>query len=166
MSLSTRNPKRLIGGNPNSGFPNTGELALTRGGMLTATVYSGGLLSPGSGFLPAGAVKTADQVLLVSGPGRLNTVTPLAGIAVLSGAPLTFYDSTVVARSGASPAESGYRTIGLVNAPVGLSGNFLPITPIQFDMPFSSGLCVGAPLLSVGFTASFTVETNPNNPAV
>lgn len=164
MSVTSRNPLRFAGATVNSGFPNTGEVPWTRGGMATATVYSGGLLAPGSGFLPAGAVKTADQILLVSGPGRLNTIVPLNSVFALSGVPNIFYDSTVVARSGGPVSESGYRTLALLNAPNGQSGLLTFTAPIPVDMPFTSGLSVSCVSGTTGFTVSFTPETNPTNP--
>lgn len=164
MSVPSKAPLRLLGAiPPNSGFPNTGESQWTQGGMVVATVFSGGLLSPGSGFLPSGAVKTADQLLLVAGAGRINLVQPLAAI---SGTQLTFYDSSVAARSGVAGAESGYRVIGVVpgntfNAPFGtLVGPY----PLQMGMPFTSGLCVNCVSGTPGFSVSFTPETNPTFP--
>ncbi len=166
MSVPTRNPLRMIGATPqNSGFPQTGELPFTQGGMLKATVYSGGLLSPGSGFLPTGTVKVADQLLLVSGAGRLNKVLTIPALALsLSGAAITFYDSCVPTRSGEGPNVSGYAVIGVVNAPGGVSGQFGLSNLQEFGMPFSSGLCVSCISGTVGFTATFTPEVNPVTP--
>jgi hypothetical protein len=165
MSLPTRNPLRLVGAVPNSGFPNTGEQATTRGGMQTATVFSGGLLSPGSGFLPQGTVKTADQLLLVSGAGRLNTVfLHGTGAFTLSGVQLAIYDGAAVDVSGATPtllAAGGKGFLALMNGPAGLSGQtIIGQSPVSWDMPFSSGLCVSCISGSPGFTLSYTRETN------
>ena len=166
MSVPTRNPMRMIGATPqNSGFPQTGELPFTQGGMLKATVFSGGLLSPGSGFLPTGAVKIADQLLLVSGAGRLNKVLTIPALALsLSGAAITFYDSCVPCLSGGSPVTSGYAVIGVVNAPGGVSGQFGLSNIQEFGMPFSSGLCVSCVSGTVGFTVTYTSEVNPTLP--
>jgi hypothetical protein len=165
MSLPTRNPLRLVGAVPNSGFPNTGEQATTRGGMQTCTVWSGGLLAPGSGFLPQGTVKTADQLLLVSGAGRLNTVFLHAtGAFTLSGVALAVYDGAAVEVSGATPAllaAGGKGLLAVMNAPGGASGTLITgQTPVSWDMPFSSGLCVSCISGSPGFTLSYTRETN------
>lgn len=160
MSLTTRVPLRLIGGVVNSGFPATNEVMWTRGGMQTATIFSGGLLSPGSGFIGAG-VKVADHVLLASGAGRLNTVVNINAQLALSGVSLVFYDSAVPALSGPNTfTNSGYRVLASINGPQGQSGQFLTNGPIHFDMPYTSGLCVCATSGVTGFSASWVPETN------
>jgi hypothetical protein len=158
MSIPTKNPLRMMGAIPNSGFPNTGELPYTRGGMQTACVFSGGVLSPGSGFLGNG-VKTADQLLLASGAGRLNSVVLLGPPGfTLSGITLTFYDAATVAASG---VFGGNRPLAQFNAPQGASGQLGPVGVQIIDMPYTSGLCVNCVSGTTGWTASFTPETNP-----
>lgn len=160
MSLSTRSPLRLIGGVVNSGFPATNEVMWTRGGMHAATVYSGGALSPGSGFIGAG-VKVADHILLASGAGRLNTVVNINSVLALSGVSLVFYDSAVPGLSGPGTyTNSGYRVLASVNGPQGQSGQFTTNGAFHFDMPYTSGLCVCACSGVAGFSASWIPETN------
>lgn len=162
MSIPTRNPVRTLGAIPNSGFPNTGEQATCRGGMLNACVFSGGILSPGSGFLPGGAVQTADHILLASGAGRLASVLTHGNAQLtLSGVALVFYDGATVGASGPTTWNTGgRRPIAFLNTPGGVSGGFtLPGLNI-IDMPYNSGLCVCATSGTTGFTVSFTPETN------
>jgi hypothetical protein len=158
---SPRKKPTFIAGTPRaSGDVQTGEFPITRGGgRVAVTVFSGGPLSPGSGFYGK-SVKTADQLLLYSGPGRLNTIIPLN--ATTSGTALYFYDSITVARSGALPSESGYAVVGHIPAnAIGLSpqlgGGMLPI---QTDCPFQSGLCVACLSGTPGFTVTFTPESS------
>lgn len=162
MSITTRSPLRVAGANINSGFPNTGEQAQCRGGMTTATVYSGGALSPGSGFLPTGAAQTADHVLLCPGPGRLNNVLVHSAVLTLSGVKLDFYDAAAVSASGPATHVPARRVIARFNEPGGQSGQLTsPNSIFAVDMPFTSGLCVAATSGTAGFTASWTPETNP-----
>ncbi len=160
MSLTSRNPLRMIGGIVYSGAPNTGEQRMTRGGDVVFTVYSGGALSPGSGF-PAPVAQTGDQIKLWSGAGRLNTVIPLAAQMALSGVALTFYDAGAVAASGPGTVKDTFRVLGSINVPQGQSGLTTFTTPYYFDMPFTSGLCVAAISGTTGFSCSFSVEVNP-----
>jgi hypothetical protein len=128
--------------------------------MQNATIYSGGLLSPGSGFIGAG-VKVADHVLLASGAGRLNTVVLINSQLALSGVNLVFYDSAVPGLSGPGTyANSGYRVLASVAGPQGQSGQFTLNGPTTFDMPYTSGLCVCATSGVIGFSASWIPETN------
>lgn len=163
MSQSTRSPNRMAGSTLYSGGPNTGELSVTNGGALAATIYSGGALSPGSGFTP-GAVKTGDHVVLFSGPGRLNSVIPLASVLSNSGVALTFYDSATAAVSG--PLAGGARAIlASINAPQGNSGDLSRAgVPIMVGTPFASGLAVCATSGTVGFTVTYTPEVVPQPP--
>lgn len=165
MSLPTRNPVAFIGAVNNSGFPNTGESPQCRGGMITATVYSGGALSPGSGFLPTGAAKTADHILLCPTPGRLNNVFLHGGLVLsLSGVRLDFYDAASVTASGPATNVPTTRLLTSFYVPGGLSGQFNTAGMQVVDMPFTSGLCVCATSGTPGWTASWTPETNRNNP--
>jgi hypothetical protein len=130
--------------------------------MVVATVYSGGILSPGSGFLSPGAVQTADHVLLASGAGRLNNVLLHTGVFALSGVALAFYDSNTVALSGPATYAPTKRLLAVLNAPNnGASGAFTQQGIIPIDMPYNSGLCVCCASGIGGFSASFTPETNP-----
>lgn len=164
MSVATKSPLKFTGGTLFSGGPNTGELSFTQGGMISATVFSGGLLSPGSGKLPSGTVKTADQLLLWSGAGRVNRIlciTPISGIITY------MYDSAQLARSGAPPSESGYGVVGLIPAnSFNPAGTLQPIIgPQEFGIPFSSGLCLNCVSGTPGFTVTFTPEVvGPLNP--
>ena len=160
MSVATKKPLIFTGGQNFSGGPLTGELQFTQGGSISATVYSGGLFSPGSGKLPPGTVKTADQLLLWSGAGRVNRIlciTPISGVITY------MYDSAQVARSGAAPSESGYGTVGLIPAnSFNPAGTLQPITlPQEFGIPFSSGLCLNCVSGTPGFTVTFTPEVVP-----
>ena len=162
MSIPTRSPLRVMGTVPNSGFPNTGEQAQCRGGMVTATVYSGGALNGGSGFLPAGAILSGDQILLAPGAGRLNNVFLHGGLVLtLSGVALAFYDSSIQAGSGPGTYFPTKRLIASFYNPGGLSGQFAAAGVQVVDMPYTSGLCVSVTSGTPGFTASWTPETNP-----
>lgn len=166
MSLTTRNPVRLAGANVNSGHPNTGELAFTRGGMTSFTAWSGGPLQLGSGSAVPVA-QTADHAILISGPGRLNSAFVVNGVLSMSGVGVSFYDAASVAASGPGTIPAAGRTVlGVLNAPGGVSGQInLPGDVRAFDMPFNLGLAVNAPSGACGFSVSYTRETNPTNPA-
>jgi hypothetical protein len=74
-----------------------------------------------------------------------------------------FYDSQTVYGSGVG--GSGARIVGAFNGPGGVSGQqFIPGVPINFDVPFSSGLCVAAPSGVPGFTLTYTPEVPYTNP--
>ena len=163
MSFSTRSPLRVGGANFNSGAPSTGEVNVTRGGQFTAVIWSGAL-NPSLVGCQTGAIASGNNVQLVSGMGRLNTIMPHSFLT--SGQPVYFYDAAAITVSGVS--VSGQRIIGIIpntmRAPlVALSGN--PVTTIAWedrmivDIPFSSGLCVSAASGAPGFTCSYTVET-------
>lgn len=143
---------RLLGAVPNSGWANTGEQRYTRGGEVTYSSWSG----------------VAVDTLVVSGPGRLNSLTRLS---VASGGVIVCYDGNI-ATSGGPFATSGHRVLGVVLQPLvpAISGfNNTPQfatygVPVQVDMPFANGLiaaCVasGTP----AFNLSYTVETLPTN---
>jgi hypothetical protein len=151
-----------MGAVPNSGWPNTSEQLTTRGGVLNACVYSGGALSPGSGFLPSGAAQTGDHILISPGAGRLNNVF-VHGNAVLtlSGVTLAFYDGATVGLSGPGTWNAGGRRLLFgTNMPGGVSGGFTAAGFTQVDMPYNSGLCVAACSGTQGWTISFTPEHN------
>ena len=163
MSLTTRNPVRFIGGNLNSGYANTGEVAFTRGGQLTFSAYSGGMgLQIGSGGIPppTGAAHVlADHGRLFSGAGRLHTVIPHQA---LSGVAITFYDGAAPAVSGVGLWRvSGLSVLGTVPANSFLAfGTLGGPMPIALDVPFFSGLCVNASSGTPGFTCTFTPEVS------
>lgn len=161
MSVTSRNPLRMAGASF-SGFPGTQEVAMTRGGQMTACVWSGAL-APSLAGCPAGSVTSGGHTQLWSGAGRLNTIMPHAYLN--SGQAVTFYDAGAISVSGIS--VSGQRFVGIVpqsmRAPLAvLSGNTQATVAwqdaIQIDMPFSSGLCVSAASGAPGFTVSFTPE--------
>lgn len=177
MSVTSRNPLRMAGANLQSGFPNTGEVQWTRGGMQTACTYSGAINMSG----PSSAVSSGGSTLFYSGFGRLNTFTAQfpAGVAlagngeagVLSGQPIVVYDSAITSRSGvftdATIQESGRKILYTWYPPRVLSGVNITgpgFTPVQVDIPFFSGLSVMALSGAVGFTLSFTPETALANP--
>ena len=178
MSLTTRNPLRMVGGNVNSGFPATGEIPTTRGGMQTACVYSGAI-AMGVAAAGTGAVASGGSILVVSGAGRLNSFTALwpAGVALagngeggcVSGQPIVVYDSAITARSGvltdSTIAESGRKILynwcppkqlasGVTNESFAARYGTQPL-----DVPYFSGLCVMALSGAPGFTLSYTPQT-------
>src|SRR5438093_889232 len=109
MSVGTRSPLRVAGATVNSGFPNTGEIAVTRGGAQAACLWSGALAPVLTGC-PAGALTSGGHTQLWSGPGRLNTI--LVHSYLNSGQPVTFYDAGTITISGIS--VSGQRFIGII----------------------------------------------------
>lgn len=156
MGIATRNPLTTVGGLLYSGGVRTGHVQQTLGGQVAVSVLSGGLLSPGSGFTP-GAVQTADQLLLFSGAGRLDSILPHT---VISGVALRFYDAATVAASG----THGPRVLGII--PANSIGSFGPALgggplPVYPGMPFTSGLCVSCVSGTPGWTATFTPAVNP-----
>src|SRR3990167_196340 len=131
MSFSTRSPLRVGGANFNSGAPSTGEVNVTRGGQFTAVIWSGAL-NPSLVGCQTGAIASGNNVQLVSGMGRLNTIMPHSFLT--SGQPVYFYDAAAITVSGVS--VSGQRIIGIIpntmRAPlVALSGN--PVTTIAWE---------------------------------
>ncbi len=163
MSVSTRNPLRVLGGAATSGNANTGELQVTRGGVQLSTIYSGIIAAPGLTAAP-GAVAAGSDVLLCSGGGRLNSIIP--HLVSASGQRLLFYDA-VAATSGGPLYTSGHRVIGVLPAATDQnlvnSGVYAtPIGPITLDTPFLSGLCVATRSGCVGFSVAFTPEANPS----
>ena len=165
MSLTNKRPLRVAGANLNSGWPATGEQAWTRGGMRNGFIGSGAIVM-NLGGLPTGATGSGGHVMVWSGAGRLHTVIPHQFMT--SGQPIWFYDSASHTVSGVS--VSGQRLIGYVPltmpaALAALSGNIaLNLSwnqVITLDMPFTSGLCIGAASGAPGCSFSFTPETNP-----
>ena len=170
MSVQSRSPLSLKGASINSGFANTGEQRFTRGGELTATIFSG-QVAPGLTGAP-GAVAAGSDVLICSGAGRLNTIIPHN--VMQSGIPVYFYDAGV-AISGGPLAASGHRIVGVLPATYNGAQNvgttpasgaagwaMLGMTstaPIVVDMPFLSGLCLNSRSGQPGFTVSYTPET-------
>lgn len=161
MSIPTRKPVRFVGGIVNSGHPNTGELATTRGGMVGFSAWSGGPVQLNSGSAVPVAT-TGDHAVLVSGPGRLNSAFVINGVLSMSGVGITLYDAASVATSGPGTVPAaGRRVLGVLNAPGGVSGQInLPGAIVPFDMPFALGLAVNAPSGACGFSVSYTQETN------
>lgn len=157
MSFRTKAPKRVIGGVALSGHVNTGEQAYTRGGQQVHDVYSGALLL-GSGTPVVNA--SGGHALLVSGAGRLHTAFLHQSVLALSGVATYFYDSAVIARSGVGTIpESGYPIIAAIGQAQGASGDFIaPLSPMPFDTPFHSGLCVSNPSGAAGWSISVTRE--------
>lgn len=176
MSISTRSPTRVVGGNINSGAPLTGEQSFTLGGDFAATIWSGMV----SGMSLAGApgavcgVNTAGgaDVLFFSGAGRLKDVLVFNIAAPVSGGEVQFYDAGVVT-SGGPFAASGHKIIGIIPpgtgvGPAGASGQAQVFVNqvLAFDMPFTSGLCANVVSGAPGFTVTWDPETIPQSPFV
>ena len=170
---------RFAGANLNSGSLSTGEVLFNRGGVRTATVYSGAIaasvVAAGTGSIGSGG-----SVLVMSGAGRLNSFTAhwpagvaLAGNgenAVVSGMPIVVYDSSITARSGlyvdGTISESGRKVLYTWSPPkliasgaLLLNGNGI-FNPVPLDVPFFSGLCIMALSGATGYTLSYSVENN------
>lgn len=159
MSIPTKKPIRFAGAVVNSGHPNTGELAMTRGGMTGFSAFSGGPVQLASGSAAVVAT-TGDHAVLISGPGRLNTAFILNGTLSMSGVGIVFYDAASVSASGPG-TYTNRRVLGVLNGPGGVSGQVnLPGNAQSFDMPFALGLAVNAPSGACGFSCSYVQETN------
>ncbi len=144
-------------------------LKYTTGGWYGATIYSG-QAAPSLVSCP-NAFAVGSDVMLCSGPGRLDSVVVRAGdVGGASGLQLsiTFYDAATPVSGGPIPA-SGHRILGFVpqfqNAISGaqLSGVIptsynLPVGAVPFASFFSSGLCVNSRSGQPAFTAFFTPE--------
>ncbi len=165
MSVSTRNPIRMIGGQPFSGGPNTGEFQHVRGGSVAVSFYSGAVAPGVTGG--QGAVAVGSDVMIYSGAGRLNSVMP--HVQMVSGLAVFFYDG-IAAISGGPLAASGHQIIGVIPPTYGgsfVSGGAVPAPtgqPINIDMPFRNGLCFNSRSGQPGFTLSYTPEVVPTLP--
>ena len=162
MSIRSKSPLRTAGANLRSGFADLGEVAHTRGGFQTATIWSGAL-NPNLTGAPTGAVASGGNSQLWSGAGRLHTILPHS--LLTSGQPVYFYDAGAITVSGVS--VSGQKIIGIIpnsmRAPLAVISGQVQTTvawedQIVLDMPFTSGLCVSAASGAPGFTCSFTTE--------
>ena len=135
----------------------------TQGGYRTAAIYSGAN-APGL-TAATGAVAVGSDVLLWSGPGRLDSV--VLHTLVQSGVAINFYDA-VAAVSGGPIYASGHVPLanvpGTVLPPLG-SGLFAAVAPTAFffGTPFFNGLCVNSRSGQVGFTATFSNEDQQFN---
>ena len=183
MSVQTRSPLRMLGGVQVSGNPFTGEVPMTRGGQLTATVYSGAI-AMGTAAAGTGALSSGGSILFVSGQGRLNTFMALfpAGVAlagnganaVISGQGIVVYDSAITARSGvftdATISESGRKILYSWSPPTLIASGALVLTnrgvfdPVPLDIPYFSGLCAMAFSGAPGFNISYTPAQDPAAP--
>jgi hypothetical protein len=156
MSIPIKSPHFFAGTPRSSGDVFTGEVAMTRGGgqiVCRSGMYSG---NPDGGIiLVSGTGGRLCSVVLHGSPGN---------IWAQSGIPVAFYDSAPVFISGGPIPASGHRLIGLVNTPVGHSGQIAGMGQSALDMPFSSGLIARAASGAPGFTISFIPEVNPTNP--
>ena len=161
MSLASRKPVRMAGAVLNSGNLDTGEVLWNRGGMRTASVYSGSddyTLSGQLMHVPGGVGSGAGGFIIYSGGGRLNTYIPHAAVSGL--VPPVFYDSVGALASG--PFLGGNPRRILYQAPA----NTIELThflgagpvPVVLDVPFQSGLCVFYRSGAIGFTVTFTPE--------
>lgn len=159
MSVQTRSPLRITGATLNSGFPATGEQAFTRGGQVTAGLYSGNVVSGLAASIAApGAVLGGADVLLFSGAGRLNTIIMQQ---TGGGTAVPIYDGSVPT-SGGPFVLSGHKILGTIPASPGL---LTPISgglpgPIPVDAPFLSGLIVAFRSGMLSCSITYTPETN------
>lgn len=160
MSIQTRSPLRMLGGSANSGFPNTGHVPFNRGGMLLATIWSGGISQSLVGC-PAGSLGSGDHYLVWSGAGRLHDAVAYPGGFTLSGIAAFFLDTGSTFGSGTVLGISGQRSIGAVGGAFGQSGQLNPIGSVPFDMPFLSGLGIVMPSGCPAVTVSFTPDVPP-----
>ena len=167
MSVQTRSPLKVLGGNANSGNVNTNEQIITQGGGQAMSIYSGNAVLSGAltaAYCPAGAATgTGYDVLLFSGAGRLKDVFTHQQT---SGVAITFYDAGVVS-SGGPFAASGTKIVAVVPANTfggGPAGSLFGAGPsvLGFDIPFQSGLAVALKSGQPGFTVTFWPEVNPN----
>ena len=170
MSVTTRNPLRMVGATLHSGGVNTAEEQGTLGGSMRATIFSGmpsgagaGGVAPATGAMVNG-VNTAGgaDTLIYAGAGRLKDVLLHASYPSLSGITLQFYDAGGAVTSGGPFAASGHAVVASIPGPYGVSGQqAVQIGPIGFDVPFNSGLAVHVTSGHPGFTVTFTPEVNP-----
>lgn len=157
MSTTSPRPLRMAGATVNSGTVNTGEVQMTTGGGIAATFYSGMAAPALTGAY--GAVAVGSDVLIFSGAGRLKDILTIGTILSLSGVQTTFYDAGAPVSGGPIPA-SGHRIIGVLPAAFGVSGQVLGPGPFGYDIPFNSGLCFNSRSGQLGFTVTYTPETN------
>lgn len=165
--VSTKSPMRMLGAQPNSGSPNTGEFPHVRGGSLKAVVWSGSLLTNAAfGGVPGG-VSSGGHIQIASGAGRINSVLPHQ--AMQSGLPVFFYDASAVTLSGVS--VSGQNILGVLPgihqayfiAGFQSGGQNPPWSwSYLMDVVFFSGLCAAIPSGTPGFTVTYTPDTSPN----
>jgi hypothetical protein len=183
MSTPVKSPHYMAGTPRSSGDIFTGEVAMTRGGGRSATVYSGAI-AMGVTAAGAGSLSSGGSVLFFSGAGRLNSFTALwpAGVALagngeggcISGQPIVVYDSAVTAASGVHTdgkiATLGAKVLFSWCPPKQLASGVTNESfaqrylPQPLDVPFQSGLCVLAMSGSPGFTVTYTPEVNPATP--
>ena len=157
MSINTRSPLRLLGGVNASGQPNDGAVQWAEGGQAVFTAYSGGLLPVGSGSTGYVSTTATGNVIIASGPGRLNHYFPHQ-YATSGSSPVMFYDSQTAALSGyAALAASGFKVIGIIPGyPAPVSGLFVSMLHEIQDAPYALGLGVIALSGAPGFTATYT----------
>ena len=139
----------------------------TQGGFWSASIFSGNAVLSGALTAAPLAVGTGYDVLLFSGPGRLDSI--MAHQPMQSGQAIYFYDAGAVS-SGGPFVLSGHKIVGIYpptwRVPTGVavaSGqtNFVdsqPGIPIAVAQPFQSGLCVALKSGQPGFSAFWTPE--------
>ena len=157
MSVSTRNPLRIAGAVTFSGGPNTNQVAVTTGGSICVSIYSGGLINFGSGSTNLRpVVHSGGHAVYWSGPGRLNYVLPHQAISGVQG---QVYDAATPAGSGVGTTTSPILAIipTMLSTLVGQASPF----PIHSPLPFSSGLAIDLASGAPGVTLNFTPEVNP-----
>lgn len=179
MGYRTRNPHRMAGAVISSGYLDTGEVTMTRGGQRVATALSGSIAGMSGRGIP---ITSGGHGFVFSGQGRLNTFMALrptnllsgvtaaaAFTSILSGQPIIVYDAVMTQRSGiindGTLVESGARPIYHWFPPVSYSGQTVEraniesyFQPIALDQPYYSGLAVCALSGAPGFTLTYTPE--------
>ena len=116
----------------------------TTGGTKNWAIYSG-------------SAALNDQ-LVVSGTGRLASVTLHQSVLAMSGVGLQIYDSNI-ATSGGPFAASGHKIFANPLTPQGVSGQHLPAgVPFPVGTYYETGICVATRSGQPGVTLSYTPE--------
>ncbi len=162
MAQPTKNPQRFGGTVTNSGAPATGQVRITYGGEKVACIFSGGLLTLGSGNLVPVSNPGTGHAVLWSGPGRLDAIQAHQSI---SGSAIQIYDSYTVAASGvATVPAAGYPILHVV--PANTIGSYGVLgggpNPIPGWGVFNNGLAVNMPSGAPGISIYFTPEVTPS----
>lgn len=141
-----------------SGDVRTGEIQHVRGGGRGGFIGSGAI-AMGLTFVQSGAVVSGNNMLVMAGAGRLNSVSLITPVPTLSGVGITFYDSSTCAVSGT--AVTGVKILAAFNAAGGQSGQFTTAgSVVNVDLPFQSGLGISAASGAPGFSFSYTPEVS------
>lgn len=171
MSIQTRSPLRSVGAVNISGVVNDGSFLHNVGGQRAYSIFSGGLLTLGSGTasgINGGGPYSATaggHLVVVSGPGRLNTMfihqqPSAATTSILA------YDTNQAGLSGVITAQaSGSSVVGVVPGWTPVSGLPAPVYSAEKGGPFYNGLAIyaasGAPGVTVTYSVSNEGYTGP-----